>query len=170
MDFNNSNFHSVTSDWRPRRASSHVFEASRPRRLFDQRLGCEFRRSESGSEAPQRPPFTPAPTRAREREREGGASDECERERERERSVGVIKSLLRCPNSFLIPSCFPPPPTNTCLIHPSSTSSPPKIALISPLIKTRLIPALFTTTELAEVFPPKRRCEAACAPIILKGN
>lgn len=39
---------------------SRAFEASRPLHLFDQPLGCEFCRSESGSEAPRGPPFTPA--------------------------------------------------------------------------------------------------------------
>lgn len=39
---------------------SHVFEASRPLHLFDQKLGCGLCRSESGSEAPWGTPFMPA--------------------------------------------------------------------------------------------------------------
>lgn len=60
VDFDNSNFRSVTSCASRAGERSPVSEASRPLRLFDQRLGCEFRRSESGSEAPRGPPFTPA--------------------------------------------------------------------------------------------------------------
>lgn len=43
---------------------SPVFEASRPLRLFDQRLGSGSGGSESGSEAPRGAPFTPPPQRA----------------------------------------------------------------------------------------------------------
>lgn len=60
VDFDNSNFRSMTSCESHAGERSPVSEASRPLRLFDQRLGCEFRRSESGSEAPRGPPFTPA--------------------------------------------------------------------------------------------------------------
>lgn len=63
MDFNNSNFRSMTSYESHAGKRSHVFEASRPLHLFDQLLGCEFCRSESGSEAPWGPPFTPATSR-----------------------------------------------------------------------------------------------------------
>lgn len=60
VNFDNSNFRSMTSCESHAGERSPVSEASRPLRLFDQRLGCEFRRSESGSEAPRGPPFTPA--------------------------------------------------------------------------------------------------------------
>ncbi len=63
MNFDNSNFRSMTSYESHAGKRSHVFEASRPLHLFDQQLGCEFCRSESGSEAPQGPPFTPATSR-----------------------------------------------------------------------------------------------------------
>lgn len=64
LDFDNSNLRSMTSCESHAGERSPVFEASRPPPppppLFDQRLGCEFCRSESGSEAPRGPPFTPA--------------------------------------------------------------------------------------------------------------
>lgn len=60
MNFDNSNFRSMTSYESHAGKRSHVFEASRPLHLFDQRLCCEFCRSESGSEAPWGPPFMPA--------------------------------------------------------------------------------------------------------------
>lgn len=63
MNFDNSNFRSMTSYESHAGKRSHVFEASRPLNLFDQQLGCEFCRSESGSEAPWGPPFTPATSR-----------------------------------------------------------------------------------------------------------
>lgn len=63
MNFDNSNFRSMTSYESHAGKRSHVFEASRPLHLFDQQLGCEFCRSESGSEAPWGPPFTPATSR-----------------------------------------------------------------------------------------------------------
>lgn len=58
-----SNFRSMTSYESHAGKRSHVFEASRPLHLFDQQLGCEFCRSESGSEAPWGPPFMPATSR-----------------------------------------------------------------------------------------------------------
>lgn len=63
MNFDNSNFRSMTSYESHAGKRSHVFEASRPLHLFDQQLGCEFCRSESGSEAPWGLPFTPATSR-----------------------------------------------------------------------------------------------------------
>lgn len=64
VNFDNSNFRSMTSCASHAGERSPVSEASRPPPppppLFDQRLGCEFHRSESGSEAPRGPPFTPA--------------------------------------------------------------------------------------------------------------
>lgn len=60
MNFNNSNFRSMTSYESHAGKRSHVFEASRLLHLFDQQLGCAFCRSESGSEAPRGLPFTPA--------------------------------------------------------------------------------------------------------------
>lgn len=63
MNFDNSNFRSMTSYESHAGKRSHVFEASRPLHLFDQQLGCEFCRSESGSEAPWGPPFMPATSR-----------------------------------------------------------------------------------------------------------
>lgn len=63
MNFDNSNFRSMTSYESHAGKRSHVFEASRLLHLFDQQLGCEFCRSESGSEAPWGLPFTPATSR-----------------------------------------------------------------------------------------------------------
>lgn len=63
MNFNDSNFRSMTSYESHTGKRSHVFEASRPLHLFDQQLGCEFCRSESGSEVPWGPPFMPATSR-----------------------------------------------------------------------------------------------------------
>lgn len=62
-NFDNSNFRSMTSYESHAGKRSHVFEASRPLHLFDQQLGCEFCRSESGSEAPWGRPFMPATSR-----------------------------------------------------------------------------------------------------------
>lgn len=52
MNFDNSNFRSMTSCESHTGKRSHVFEASRLLHLFDQQLDCAFCRSESGSEAP----------------------------------------------------------------------------------------------------------------------
>ncbi|MEQ2303824.1 hypothetical protein AMECASPLE_020814 [Ameca splendens] len=63
LNFDNSNFRSMTSFESHAGKRSHVFEASRPLHLFDQQLGCELCRSESGSEAPWGLPFMPATSR-----------------------------------------------------------------------------------------------------------